>query len=309
MRVKVSAPSRLHFSLVDLSGDLGRLDGGAGVALKLPRTVVVAEESDELKYFGPRADEVLPKLERLGLKGRIKVISSPPAHVGLGSTTSLLLSCAKALSSVNGVELTARELALLTGRGGTSGVGVAVFESGGFVVDFGHDLEQKGRPLPSGASLASPPPYVRLDFPEEWTILVAFPEKGVYDEEREVDEFLKRTPIPPGESSKVARIIFMLMIPAVLEKRIDLFKKAINELQKVGFKKIENELQDEEVRAFMEKVRELSGVAGLSSMGPTVYTVVPSDEARATFERVRRELPKGWKLVMTSADNVGAMTL
>jgi len=309
LRVKVSAPSRLHFSLVDLSGDLGRLDGGTGVALKLPRTVVVAEEGDELEYFGPRADEVLPKLERLGLRGKVKVISSPPAHVGLGSTTSLLLSCAKALSLVNGVELTARELALMVGRGGTSGIGVAAFESGGFIVDFGHDLERKGRPLPSGASLASPPPYVRLDFPEDWTILLAFPERGVYDEEREVDEFLKRTPIPPEESSKVARIIFMLMMPAILEKRIDLFKKAINELQKVGFKKIENELQNEEVLAFMERMRELSGAAGLSSMGPAIYTVAFSDEARALFERVRRELPRGWKLVMTPADNVGARTL
>ena len=35
----VSAPARLHFGLIDLSGDHGRIDGGAGVAIESPRVV------------------------------------------------------------------------------------------------------------------------------------------------------------------------------------------------------------------------------------------------------------------------------
>ncbi len=36
MQVTVRTPSRLHFSLIDLHGGLGRVDGGIGVALETP---------------------------------------------------------------------------------------------------------------------------------------------------------------------------------------------------------------------------------------------------------------------------------
>ena len=34
--VTVSSPSRLHFTLIDLNGELGRVDAGIGVALNEP---------------------------------------------------------------------------------------------------------------------------------------------------------------------------------------------------------------------------------------------------------------------------------
>ncbi|ABU82617.1 beta-ribofuranosylaminobenzene 5'-phosphate synthase family protein [Ignicoccus hospitalis] len=305
MRVKVSAPSRLHFALVDLSGDLGRLDGGAGVALKFPRTVVVAEENDELAYEGPRADEVVPKLKRLGLKGKVRVIETPPPHAGFGSTTSLLLSSAKALFELNGIPVTSRELAVFMGRGGTSGVGVAAFEGGGFIVDFGHDAELKRRPLPSGASLTTPPPYLRLEFPEEWAFVISIPHKGVYDERREVSEFLKHTPIPPEESALTARIILMMIIPSILEKDLELFKRGINELQKVGFKRIERELQDEKTKEVCRTFREVAGSAGLSSMGPACFAVVHVTESRVIMEELESKI-SDVEVRITTADNVGA---
>ncbi len=306
-RVVVSAPSRIHMGLVDLSGDLGRVDGGVGFAIKLPRTVVVAQPHPTLKYVGPRVEEVVPRLENLGLKGLVIVRTSPPPHVGLGSTTQLVLASAKALASINAVNLSSEELASLVGRGGTSGIGVAVFERGGFVVDFGHDLSVKGRPLPSGASLAAPPPYIRLDFPEEWAVLLAFPEEGTYDEVKEVDEFLKYTPIPPEESSRAARIVMMLLIPGVLEKRLDLFAKGINEMQKVGFKKIELDIQPKEVRELRSEMEEIFGNAGLSSMGPCVYSVLHKRDARRGLEKLRKIVPSGWNAVLSFPDNEGAV--
>ncbi len=43
MRVKVRTPSRLHFSMVDLRGDLGRIFGSVGVAIDRPNIVLEAE--------------------------------------------------------------------------------------------------------------------------------------------------------------------------------------------------------------------------------------------------------------------------
>jgi beta-ribofuranosylaminobenzene 5'-phosphate synthase len=145
LRVTVSAPSRLHITLLDLSGDLGFVDGGVGVAIKLPRTVVRAEPYHELSVEGPRAKEVRGKLSELGLTGKVVIENAPPPHMGFGSTTQLLLSSAKALGLINGIEFSVNELGALMGRGGTSGIGVKAFEEGGFIFDFGHSVSIKER--------------------------------------------------------------------------------------------------------------------------------------------------------------------
>jgi len=36
MRITVQTPSRLHFGLIDLNGELGRINGSFGVALEEP---------------------------------------------------------------------------------------------------------------------------------------------------------------------------------------------------------------------------------------------------------------------------------
>ncbi|UXD22504.1 hypothetical protein IPA_05600 [Ignicoccus pacificus DSM 13166] len=304
MTIRVSAPSRLHFSLLDLSGDLGYVDGGMGVAIKLPRTVVKAEPWGELLVEGPRADEVRSKLSKLGLKGKVTILQTPPPHMGFGSTTQLLLSSAKALASLNGIDMNSSELAVLMGRGGTSGIGVRIFEEGGFVYDFGHDITIKGSPKPSGASLASPPPSLRLEFPEDWWFLLVYKEeRGLYDERREVREFEERTPIPPEESSRTCRIAYMLILGGIVERNYERFVRGINEIQKVGFKKIELEIQPEYVKEVMEEVRKVTGNAGLSSMGHLVYSVIPKKKAR----KIARQLEiDGFKVMITPPDNEGA---
>ncbi len=305
--IRVSSPSRIHISLIDMCGDLGRVDGGVGFAVKLPRTVVTAEPCETFRVEGPRADEVELKLSPLGLKGCLRIVSTPPPHVGLGSTTQLLLSSAKALTLLNGVNMNAFELAEMVGRGGTSGIGVRVFEEGGFVIDFGHALELKGRPLPSGASLTTPPPSIRLRFPESWRVIMVFPEEGgPYDEKKEVNVFLEKTPLEPTECDRVSRIVLMMLIPSIITEDLDLFGKAVDALQSVGFKKIENDIQGLEVKEVMRVVKSVVGFAGLSSMGPLVYTVVESDKVRMVKSKIERMVPEGFKVIASPPDNEGA---
>ncbi len=304
--ITVSSPSRIHVSLLDLSGDLGYLDGGIGFATKLPRTVVVARPSEELKVKGPRGAEVLEKLKRLNLKGEIEVVSSPPAHMGFGSTTQLLLSSAKALCELNGVKCTARELAVLMGRGGTSGIGVAVFEGGGFVIDFGHPLEVKGKPSPSGASLASPPPYLRLKPPEDWLVVVAFPKtrKGIYTEAREVEEFERMTPIKSEESEKAVRIAYMLIIAGVVEGNLERLTKGINAIQEVGFKKLEWELQPQYLEEACAQMRKVFGNCGLSSMGQAIYAISSSVDVRVKVSKLELD---DFEVIVTPFDYAGSV--
>ncbi|MHC1586284.1 MAG: GHMP family kinase ATP-binding protein, partial [Candidatus Hecatellaceae archaeon] len=108
MKVQVETPSRLHFILIDLNGELGRVDGGVGVALQTPGWRIEVEPSAEgLEVEGcPEAgfEEVQNlALKFLGSQGvkpslKIKVSGGIPRHVGLGSGTQLALGVAKALA-------------------------------------------------------------------------------------------------------------------------------------------------------------------------------------------------------------------
>ena len=45
--IKISTPARLHFGLTDMNGESGRIDGGVGLALESPHTVIEATNAQE----------------------------------------------------------------------------------------------------------------------------------------------------------------------------------------------------------------------------------------------------------------------
>jgi len=126
--IRVTTPSRLHLSLVDLEGGLGRVDGGIGLALEKPGVEVVVEKADGLEVSGAGRDVAEKVLLHYKLAGaRVEVKRMTDGHVGLGSRTQLALAIAAGITREYGVDATTRELARVVGRGGTSGVGVSVF--------------------------------------------------------------------------------------------------------------------------------------------------------------------------------------
>jgi beta-ribofuranosylaminobenzene 5'-phosphate synthase len=158
LKLVVRAPARLHLGFIDLHGGCGRLFGSLGVALESPAYVLEASICDRteanhpaIQAHGPSADAVLGIVARLGLtrdsprgegmapgKGlRIHVREAIPRHRGFGSGTQLELAIAFTVSKLQGDGLPLRELAKRTSRGKRSGIGVATFERGGFVVDAG----------------------------------------------------------------------------------------------------------------------------------------------------------------------------
>ncbi|RLG30261.1 hypothetical protein DRO03_04925 [Methanosarcinales archaeon] len=49
-----------------------------------------------------------------------------------------------AVNRLYDMSMSVRDIAIAVGRGGTSGTGVASFESGGFILDSGHKFSEKG---------------------------------------------------------------------------------------------------------------------------------------------------------------------
>ncbi|WP_202318713.1 beta-ribofuranosylaminobenzene 5'-phosphate synthase [Archaeoglobus neptunius] len=279
MSLRLRTPSRIHITLIDLNGSLGRIDGGVGLALNEPYIQITAKESEDVIIKG-----VSTNIERFRLsaskmaefcgKGlEIEVLSDYESHVGLGSGTQISLAVGRAYSEIYSLGLTTRQIAEIMGRGGTSGIGVAVFDHGGLVVDGGHSMKEKKSFLPSSASKAKPAPVIaRLDFPE-WDVILAVPNlKGFFGEE-EVNLFQKCCPVPLEEVRELCHLILMKMLPAVVEADLDEFGRAIGRIQELGFKKAEVSQYGDLIKGCLS----LGDCVGMSSTGPAVYAVTDTN--------------------------------
>ncbi|WP_457612380.1 beta-ribofuranosylaminobenzene 5'-phosphate synthase, partial [Methanocaldococcus sp.] len=278
--MKILAPSRIHISLIDLNGSIGRVDGGLGLALEKPNLEILGKEDEEIvidcdnEKIRERAYKIAKViLNHIGEKGvYLKILSYFPQHSGLGSGTQLALSIGTLISKIYGYSLDPYEIAKITGRGGTSGIGIGAFKYGGFLIDGGHDFKEKGGFKPSSASKGvKPAPIIfRYDFP--WDLVLIIPEgKNVYGK-KEVDIFKKYCPVPLEEVRELCHLILMKLMPSILEKNLDDFGEVINRIQYLGFKKVELNLQIEVVKDLISNLQQIA-YSGLSSFGPTIYAL------------------------------------
>jgi len=322
-RVVIRTPSRIHVSLIDLHGGSGRVDGGIGITLDEPAVLLEAELSPALSISGgdpalqDRARTIATEvLQKLGAGGSLAITlrSNYPAHIGLGSGSQLALAIARAASELYGRHLPTKELARLAGRGGTSGIGTAAFESGGFIVDGGHRFGAGGektdfRPSAASRGVSPPPVIARHDIPSDWRILLAIPDvpPGASGNS-ETDIFRDNCPIPLAEVRELSHEILMRMLPGIAGRDLDLFGSSINAVQQLGFKKVELSLQPPEVTGLLPILRDAGAAgAGLSSFGPAVYAI--GDTGLSSIEQAARSFMKesgGGTTLVTTARNSGA---
>ncbi len=310
MGVRIRAPSRIHITLIDLNGSIGRVDGGVGLALESPYIEITAKESDDVIVRGDfenryRFAEMASRFkERFGKGIEIEIIESYPSHVGLGSGTQISLAVGKAYTAVNGVEMSVREIAEFTGRGGTSGIGVAVFEHGGFIVDGGHSRKLKSSFLPSSFSKAPPPPVIaRYEFPD-WDVHLFVPDEKGFAGLKEKDLFERSTPISIEEVRELSHLILMKLMPSVVEHDLDEFARAVYRIQHLGFKKAEVSQYGDVAWKFIELLKD-HGAVGLSSTGPTLYFIGPKKNAEEG-KKYLEEQGVDFSYIWTRARNRGA---
>jgi beta-ribofuranosylaminobenzene 5'-phosphate synthase len=304
-------------TLIDMNGEVGRVDGGAGLTLSSPNIKIKAEEADGtliegLQVFADRMRRAAEVLLPEGKGVKITIEEQMPAHVGFGSGTQSALAAAAAVNELYGLGKSVRELAFVVKRGGTSGIGVTAFEKGGFIVDGGHKFKDKRAFMPSAASKVPPGPVLfREDFPD-WDLVVAIPnDKGMHDQQ-EIDIFQKFCPLPIEEVREVSHVVLMKMMPAVIEEDIESFGAAVNHVQTVGFNKRESLIWPNFVKNIASFMRSRSYGAGVSSFGPVVYSFVDNKaEGRQLQAEVQAMLDEsvGGTAMMTKARNSGAEIL
>jgi beta-ribofuranosylaminobenzene 5'-phosphate synthase len=317
-RVLVQTPSRIHLTLTDLTGQSGRVDGGVGITLDEPNILLEAERGEDLVVSGDGSDRAMAAAQAVrdafGLGGaQITVRGDYRMHVGLGGGTQLGIAAGKALCELYGQGATPREIARVVSRGGTSGIGTAAFEAGGFIIDGGHTFgpgREKADFRPSSASrgIRPPPVIARHDFPRDWKIILAVPniQKGAHGQ-REVDIFKEYCPVPLADVHELCYQILVRMVPSLVEEDLDEFGSAVNRVQELGFKRVEVMLQHPLVHRLMAEMREAGAAcAGLSSFGPTVYAITDTGgrEIEAAALEVMEEV--GGDVLITRSRNEGA---
>ncbi len=301
-QVRVRAPARLHFGVLDLRGRLGRRFGGMGAAVPAPALQLEAERATDFSATGPDAERALAFAHRyagaVGLPGgaRIRVTQAVPAHNGLGSGTQLALSVARALAELYGQPHDAATLAREVNRGARSGVGTWLFEHGGFVLEGGRR---------EGAGLA--PLLTRLPMPESWRCVVAVPAVSPgLSGEAEAEAF-RRLPAPPErEVEHIAHLVLMQLLPALVEKDLKDFGDALAEVQHVTGQWFSasqgGPFAPGATAQLIARFRE-AGAAGVgqSSWGPAVYGLAGDDGAAEQLAGIAREQVGTTGLVVSGA--------
>jgi len=207
-------------------------------------------------------------------------------------------------------ELSAEEAALLLSRGGTSGIGVAAFQRGGLIIDGGHKYpSQKSSFLPSSAScgVAPPPVLIRRNFPD-WRMLIVMPNCKRISGEEEVRLFTTLCPMPKETAEQLSHLVLMKLLPALVEEDIFAFGEAIDQIQEIGWKKIEVDVQGAILKKTIEFLQNNGAIGvGLSSWGPALFVFGEDlERLREKTQLFLTSLPDGGESFITTANNVGA---
>ena len=276
-QVSVITSARLHMGFFDLSGIEARAFGSVGLAIDAPCTQLIIKKTGITKIEKTLIDAVnsenINKIVE-NMLGSLKLTQTfsltikqtIPAHAGLGSGTQLALAIGAGLNALFNLNLTVPQIAAVAKRGARSGIGIAAFEQGGFLVDSGKVSNE----LPEIA--------LRQAFPDHWRVLLVNDHAhiGVHGAvESQAFKSLK-----PAQNS-LRSIVFDLMIPALQRADLLAFGANMADLQAYNgeyFAPIQGgRYASQDVEDVLHWLQQ-SGVVchGQSSWGPTGFAIVES---------------------------------
>lgn len=303
----------MHVGFTNLSEDVGRCYGSIGVALDSPNTTVVLRTHDTLRVVGEGQDQIEEYVRRFchhfAVEPRvsIEIRERISEHVGLGSGTQFALALGAGLARVLGLQADIHDVAGAVGRGRRSGIGVAAFQTGGFIIDAGHKKDPRGARM-------TPTVVFRRDFPLTWRFVVAIPgaKRGLNGTG---EERVFKALLPPVRiSEEICRLTQLKLMPALVEEDIEEFGSALTAIdRKTGqyFESAQGGIYGEGEAARTIDVMLHAGAfgAGQSSWGPAIYGLVDEARLRRVEDEVRgfvEERGRGGSVFVAHGRNRGA---
>jgi beta-RFAP synthase len=320
----VSTPARLHLGFLDLNGSSGRKFGSIGLAINSHFTTINIKKNSQTQITTPQSHPDLNfKIEALlktfyqnlgasiNKKDRhvdIKIEQLIPEHAGFGSGTQLTLAIGMALCRLHDISISTPELARYLGRGARSGIGIATFDQGGFIIDAGLSPHS-----------SAPPVIAQYSFPEEWRIVLIMNEQqqGVHGQQ-EKQAFSELSPFPLANSHAICHLSLMQLLPALIEKNIDQFGDAVTKIQALigdHFAPVQGGRYTSRLVADLLFHAEKLGHRGIaqSSWGPTGCVFIESQsQAEALVAKLKQHTKLELKpnqppsFIITQANEIGA---
>lgn len=317
--IRVIAYPRIHVTLLALHEGGYRVNGGVGFTINSPVFETTATRSKALTIANPPPslidshtckyieNRIKSAAQRLQLRTDVQltVRSGVGSHFGLGSTTALTLAAMEAWLQYLKYNLPQDELIGLSGRGGTSGVGVFSYFDGGLSLDLGRAARRSEQFVSSeDATDRTLPLRVARTNLLLGPIGLLFPmhiSAKTIAEEREFFRLL--CPLPRQATLETTYHAVMGVYAAAAEGDYHRFCDAINCIQACDWKRGEIGLYGSEVSGCIDMLKRLGAdAAGMSSLGPLVYFF--SDKFEQITAKLAAHLPQ-WQLITSEPRNAG----
>ena len=279
---------RIHITLIGMNNDGYRINGGIGFSIDSPVTKIYFELSKENIIIDKREngfnnDEMKKLLDILNttkVKNNMKygisciIESKILPHYGLGSGTSIYLSCIEALFLLNNISYDNKKIIYYSKRGGTSGIGINTYFNGGFVFDIG--IKNQGDLLiPSSIAdrEGKTPLCIYNGTLPDWKIGICIP--FFIENKSETEEKLFFQQNCPIEKSHILDILYESIYgitSSILEEDYNIFSEAIIKIQKTRWKYLERKLYGDDLCELEHQIIKYgANCVGMSSLGPTLY--------------------------------------
>jgi beta-ribofuranosylaminobenzene 5'-phosphate synthase len=242
--------------------------------------------------------------DQLGPGADVRITGELRTHVGMGSGTALRLGILEGIYTLYGIPSTPEHLIKRSRRGGTSGIGINTYFSGGLVLDLG--IPQDGAPYgPSSRANAmrSPTALPVLEMPE-WTLGLCLPRSiRPKTEEEEVEFFARTAPLSPAASFQAAYEALFNVYASVAEADYTAFCGAVGAMQETEWKAREWREYDPALQTLRGNLLALGAdCVGMSSLGPMLFCTGNSSRLS---EIAQHEEALDCDVICTKASNRG----
>jgi beta-ribofuranosylaminobenzene 5'-phosphate synthase len=307
--VRVKVPARIHLTVLDMNRFSPGRPGGGGVGFAVQiycsAEVACTESGIEIDY--DRAPiirhfvEVFKKTTGYTGGFRIKARDHEHKHVGLGSTSTMLVAVSNALNAAVGSPLSRDQLRLLLGNnfveemadgkiafGFETGVGPVVSTHGGFGITGDELTKVYYHPFAADKHvyIVIPPTDISSAGEREFVLLMNRARNLDY-RDRELKAYM----------------ILMDLIPAIERDDLRKIGDVIWEIEFRGSKRAEVEHHGFRIYHYMNRLREAGlEFVGMSSVGPAIAVI--TEKAERNVEEILGEI--GLQIaVVTKIDNRG----
>jgi beta-ribofuranosylaminobenzene 5'-phosphate synthase len=315
---QIKTPARIHMSLLDMSDSGYRINGGIGFFISGLSLSVEIKFSKSIELIDNRILKVplnFPKAVLLSwLEGHliennikdkfsITLFGNTPSHYGFGVSTSVRMACVEGIYQLLDKKVPHNIMIKQSHRGGTSGIGVHGYFTGGCIFDLGRESTKNHTPSRCGESAEHLPLLLQQLPMPDWQIGVLIPNNiKPINHQREVNFFNQTCPIDQQSVYETSYHALFGVLASVKTKNFSSFCRAVNVLQTQTWKQEERSLYPK-ISVFEKILLDAGAKAiGMSSLGPSLYFF--ADNIKAVLDKAKN-LTLDAEILHVNINNIG----